>query len=94
MPNKLARHLLATGHKVFFFGEKEIYYELIKRKRVAFETSKAKASSTCARALEKARKSEDWTQPVFASRSAQPFATGHKVGIYVLLPQLLTLSVY
>jgi hypothetical protein len=54
---------------------KYINYELIKRKRVAFDTSKAKASNTYAGALKKEIKSEDWAQQALASKSAQPFAS-------------------
>ena len=46
----------------FFFWVKREYidYELIKRKRVALDTSKAKASSTYTGALEKEIKSGLW----------------------------------
>jgi hypothetical protein len=63
-------------YRFFFFVEREyINYELIKQKRVTLDTSKAKASNTCTGALEKVIKSELWSQPVFASKSAQPFAS-------------------
>ena len=50
-------------------------YELIKRKQVAFDTSKAKASSTYAGALGKEIKSGNCSQPDFANKSVQPFAS-------------------
>ena len=62
---------------LFFFLVKREYinYELIKRKRVALDTLKAKASNTCAGALGKEIKSGLWSQPVFASKSVSPFAS-------------------
>ena len=62
---------------VFFFLVKRKYinYELIKWKRVLLDTSKAKASSTYVGALGKEIKFEVWSQPAFASKSAQPFAS-------------------
>ena len=72
----MATNLIYYGGFFFFLVKRKyINYELIKRKRVLLDTSKAKASSTYAGALEKEIKSGLWSQPVFASKSTQPFAS-------------------